>query len=321
MQNTFWLLLVTASILLWSATDILYKIGIVRGEEQHPCLKGTVCIGTVFLVLALACLFTREEPFPILESAMRYWPMTIFGTVYAVINTISLNGYIYNEVTVQSPVQGISGGTSTVLLITVYLLLERADSISKLLTPLRAAGIAVILVSIILLSVSRNREFRKKEECRSKAWMTIGLGTLIFPVLFSLVDSLETIVTGVCLDTTYGGAMPETDGIIIVGTEYAVFAFGCWLYVWWKEKKLFNPFSRKSAPMMLGALADNTGIVCYSFAMAINSISTDALLAAYPILVMIAGRIIMKEKVNSEQYIFLLGIVAGSIMVITDTVF
>ena len=55
--------------------------------------------------------------------------------------------------------------------------------------------------------------------------------------------------------------------------------------------------------------------------MAINSISTDALLAAYPLLVMAAGRVIMKEKLSSEQYIFLFGIAAGSIMVISDTIF
>ena len=54
--------------------------------------------------------------------------------------------------------------------------------------------------------------------------------------------------------------------------------------------------------------------------MAMNSVSTDPLLAAYPVFVMIGGRVIMKEKVSAAEYIFLLGIVAGSIMVIADTV-
>ena len=321
MQNTIWLFLVTAAVLLWSATDILYKIGIYESGEEHVCLKGSVCIGTVFFGLALVFLMIRTESFSIWESALRYWPMTLFGILYAVINTISLKGFLYNEVTVQSPVQGISGGTSTVLLVIVYLVLGRADSVAELLTPMRAAGIAVIMTSMILLSAFRNREFRNRGEYRGKTWMTTGLGTLIFPVLFSLVDALETIVTGICLDTNYGGGMPEEDSIIIVGTEYAVIALGFWLYIWWKEKKPFNPFGRRSAPMMLGALADNIGIGFYSFAMAINSISTDALLAAYPLLVMAAGRVIMKEKLSSEQYVFLFGIAAGSSMVISDTIF
>lgn len=102
--------------------------------------------------------------------------------------------------------------------------------------------------------------------------------------------------------------------------EYAVFALGCWIYIYLKEKKVYNPFTKKSAPRILGALADNVGIVFYSYAMAMNSVSTDPLLAVYPIFVMIGGRILMKEKVSVLQYILLLGIVAGSVMVIAGTV-
>ena len=54
--------------------------------------------------------------------------------------------------------------------------------------------------------------------------------------------------------------------------------------------------------------------------MAINSVSTDPLLAVYPVFVMIGGRIFMKEKVSKAQYIFLLGIIAGSILVVMGTV-
>ncbi len=54
--------------------------------------------------------------------------------------------------------------------------------------------------------------------------------------------------------------------------------------------------------------------------MAFDSVSTDSLLAVYPILVMLGGHVIMKEKLNVVQYIFLLGIVVGSVMVISDAV-
>lgn len=321
MTNPIWLLCVLMAILLWSTTSLLYKVGADGDKENHVCLKFSICVGMVFFVIALVYLITREEKFTIWESAVRYWPMTLFGLVYAVVNTISFNGYVYNEATVESPVEGISGGMSTVLLIIAYLVLGRVDSVSELLSPLRTAGILVILISIILLSTVRNREGREVAWDQKAAWMRRGLGTLIFPVIFAVIDGLETIVTGICLDTTYGFAMPEGDSIIIVGMEYAFFALGCWLYLYWKEKKPYNPFTRRSAPRILGALADNFGIVFYSYAMAINSVSTDPLLAVYPILVMIGGRVIMKEKVSTAQYVFLLGIVAGSIMVVADTVF
>ena len=110
------------------------------------------------------------------------------------------------------------------------------------------------------------------------------------------------------------------DSIIIVGMEYAAFALGFWIYTYQKEKKAYNPFTRHSAPRIFGAVADNIGIVFYAYAMALNSVSTDPLIAVYPVFVMIAGRIFMKEKVSVGQYVFLLGIVAGSVMVVAATV-
>lgn len=52
-----------------------------------------------------------------------------------------------------------------------------------------------------------------------------------------------------------------------------------------------------------------------------NSVSTDPLIAAYPVFVMLGGRFIMKEKLSTPQYLFLFGIIAGSILVVLDTVF
>ena len=162
-----WLLLVVGAILMWSATSLLYKAGAHDGKEEHICLKYSVCVGIVFFVIAAIYLIARDELFSIFESAVRYWPMTAFGIIYAIINTISYKGYVYNEATVESPVEGISGGASTILLIIVYLALGRAQSVTQLLTPLRSAGILVILICVILLSVVRNRANRKN--CRIKS--------------------------------------------------------------------------------------------------------------------------------------------------------
>ena len=320
MQSSIWLMSVIMAILLWASTSLLYKAGISGNKEEHICLKYSICVGIVFFVIALLYLIIRNENYSIFESAIRYWPMTLFGPIYAIVNTISFNGYIYNEATVESPVEGISGGMSTILLIIAYLILGRVDSIFELLTPLRTVGIFLILISIISLSIIRNKDNRNNPQYKNITWMSRGLGTLIFPVLFSIIDAMETIVTGVCLDSTYGFNMPEGDSIIIIGMEYAIFALACWIYVYLKEKKVYNPFTKKSMPRILGALTDNIGIVFYSYAMAINSVSTDPLLAIYPIFVMIGGHIFMKEKVSTTQYIYLIGIILGSILVVIGTI-
>ena len=150
MQNTIWLFFTFMAILLWSATSLFYKAGIYDNKEENICLKYSVCVGIVFFVIAFLHLIIRNESYSIWESAIRYWPMTLFGPIYAIVNTISFNGYIYNEATVESPVEGISGGVSTILLIIVYLLLGRVDSIFEILTPLRTIGILLILLRIMI---------------------------------------------------------------------------------------------------------------------------------------------------------------------------
>lgn len=120
MNTAVWLLFVILAILMWAATSLLYKAGIHGGDEEHITLKYSVCIGIVFFVIAAAYLVIREEEFTIWESAAHYWPMTVFGIVYAIINTISFKGYVYNEASVESPVESISAGTSTILLIMPY---------------------------------------------------------------------------------------------------------------------------------------------------------------------------------------------------------
>lgn len=323
MKNIIWLVCVISTIFLWSTTCLLYKAGVHKKKEEHVCLKYSASVGIVFFIIALAYLIARDEPFTIWESAVRYWPMTLFGIAYAIGNTVSFNGFIYNEVTVESPVEGISGGTSVILLILAYVAMGRVDSILTLLTPLRTIGILVILISVISLAAIRNNDARRKEigaVGQKPNWKYIGLGTLIFPVMYAAVDGLETIVTGLCLDTNYGFSMPEGDSIIIVGMEYAAFALGCYVYVLLKEKKAYNPFEKENAPRIIGALTDNVGIVCYSYAMAINSVSTDPVLAMYPVFVMVGGRMIMKEKVGAKQLLCLISIVAGSVLIVIDAV-
>ena len=85
-----WIIYVIICIVLWGITDVLYKKG-ARKEEKYIPLKFSIVIGLICFLIALVYLITRDEPFTIWESAVRFWPVTIFGIVYAIVNTISFN--------------------------------------------------------------------------------------------------------------------------------------------------------------------------------------------------------------------------------------
>ena len=98
MEKTTWLMLVVMTILLWSSTSLFYKLGAKDVKEKYICLKFSVCIGLVFFVIALAYLMTRNESFPIWESALRFWPVTLFGIVYPILNTVSFKGRTFRMI-------------------------------------------------------------------------------------------------------------------------------------------------------------------------------------------------------------------------------
>jgi drug/metabolite transporter (DMT)-like permease len=51
-----------------------------------------------------------------------------------------------------------------------------------------------------------------------------------------------------------------------------------------------------------------------------HSVSTDPIVATYPILVMPGGRVLMRERLGAAQYALLLGIVSGSILIVAGTI-
>ena len=134
-----WIVYVIICIALWGITDVLYKKG-VRKEEKYIPLKFSIVIGLICFLIALVYLITRDEPFTIWESAVRFWPVTIFGIVYAIVNTISFNGFLYNDASVIAPIENTANGSYVMILVIVYALLGKVSSIWEVITVYKFAS-------------------------------------------------------------------------------------------------------------------------------------------------------------------------------------
>ncbi|MGN0115827.1 MAG: EamA family transporter [Acutalibacteraceae bacterium] len=307
-----WTVLVFACIILWGITSIFYKKG-ANKDDKYIHLKFSVIIGMVFFVIALCYIIIRDEPFSIWESAVRFWPVTAFGIIYAIGNTFTYKGFLYNDASVIAPIENTANGSYVMILIIVYAIIGKVGSIWEILTVYKIIGIACIFLGLLFLGIVQHNEAKaagKTEKFKA------GATALIFPLLFSVMDGLETVVSGVCLDKTLGYAMPEGDSIIIAGMEYAAFALAFWIYVSIKEKRMFNPFTKSTLPFVGGALCDNIAIVFYSYAMAIDSVATDPILAVYPVLTVLFSRIVLKETLSVKQYLCLALLLLGSVIIV-----
>ncbi|MGN1231556.1 MAG: hypothetical protein ACI4TP_06615 [Anaerotignum sp.] len=102
--------------------------------------KFSITIGLIFFLIAVFYLVEREEPFTIFESAVRFWPMTLFGIIYAVINTFTFQGFMYNQASIVAPIENISNGTSVMLLVLAYVALGKADSVWEFSLSIKLPG-------------------------------------------------------------------------------------------------------------------------------------------------------------------------------------
>lgn len=299
-------------ITLWGITGIFYKKG-ANIEDKYIHLKYSIIVGLIFFIIALGYIIVRDEPFSIWESVIRFWPVTLFGIAYAIINTITFKGYLYNDASVNAPIENTANGSYVMILIAVYAMLGRVDSLWEILTVYKIIGILCIFLGLLFLGIVQHSEAKalgKKETFKA------GASALIFPIVFSMMDGLETIVTGVCMDKRLGYAMPEGDAVIIGGMEYALFALGFWIFVSIKEKRVFNPLTKRNLPFIGGAICDNVAIVFYAYAMAIDSVATDPLLAIYPVLTVLLSRIILKERLSVKQYLCVALLLSGSVVIV-----
>lgn len=307
-----WTISVFACIALWGVTSIFYKKGADR-NDPYIHLRFSVITGIVFFVIALRYLLIREEPYSIWESAARFWPFSAFGILYAIGNTVTFKGFLYNDASVVAPIENTANGSCVMMLIVAFALLGRVDSIWELLTPYKIAGIVCIFLGLLFIGILQHNEAKAAGKTET---FQAGATALIYPLLFSMMDGLETVISGVCLDKTFGFAMPEGDSIIIIGMEYAFFALLFWIYISVREKKVYNPFTKISADLFCGALCDNIAIVFYSYAMALDTVATDPILAVYPMITVLLSRIVLKETLSVKQYLCLGLLLAGSVIIV-----
>lgn len=307
-----WILFLVLTISLWSVTSIFYKKG-ANKDDRYIHLKFSIVTGIVFLLIAIIYLIIRDESFSIWKSMIRFWPVTAFGIIYAITNTITFKGYIYNKSSINAPIENTANGSYVILLIILFLVFGRIESIWDVVNGFKIAGIVCIFIGLLMLGIVQHNIAKKEHK---KENFKAGATALIFPIVFSLMDGLETIVSGLCLDSKFGFGMSEGDAIIILGLEYAVIALGLWIFVSIKQKKVYNPICKSNAPLLAGSLCDNVGIVCYAYAMAIDSVSTDPILAVYPVITVLLSKILLHEKLTAKQYICIFIMILGSVMMV-----
>ena len=326
-----WVFLIV-STLAWGIAEIFYKKGSLE-REKYSHLKTTVFVGIFMGIYATVILFTQDidlASFPI--NLVRYLPVAL---CYIVSMTCSYFGVRFIKESISDPIENTSGAIVPVLC-AIFLHEELTDK----------TIIAIIVVVIGILCVGF---FDKngKEDRTKRLGKTLAIWAIAMPFCYMLLDAVGTF-----LDIFYTDSVETT--LLINVTEdnlehtancayeftFFIISMGILIFLKAKGEKLFsiknkgedsvevdangNAVIKKEAFLqkvlsqkwkILAAIFETIGQATYLFALSDGGgIAAVILGAGTVIFSFVFSRIFLKEKLTTIQYVFILLIFTGILM-------
>lgn len=312
-----WFLFSIICILGWGSADLFYKKG-TDETDRYSHLKIAVWVGLVMGAVALVLIPFSESTLDfksIVSNSVKYLPASVG---YIVSMVIGYAGLRYLELSVVSPVQNASGAFSTVAMFVYFSLKGRITDFREEFSALDITGTLFIIAGVIFLAAAEQKKAEKeiknvnnKENKKYK----YGALALAFPLLYCLFDTLGTAADGIILDEESGLGLGEKDVLVLYGLTFFVAGIICFIFIALKTKKPYNPFNFKTEwPKAAAAVAEQFGQIFYVFAMASKPMLASPMVASYCIVSVILSRFILKEKLTVMQYLSIIPVITGIVI-------
>jgi drug/metabolite transporter (DMT)-like permease len=279
----------------WGIADLFYKLG---NKEKYSHLKTGIIVGLVMGIHATIYLIYKNININILDL-FKYLPVSI---LYISSMIIGYKGLRYLELSISSPIQNTSGVITSILLLIFF---------HEVLPIETFVAIFLIFIGIFLLSlieIKTKKEVRneyKKNNTKSKTFFL----TILFPIIYCFLDGLGTFLDGIYLDKL---SLINEDTALIA-YEYTFFIYGFLTYIYLKIKgEKLNILKEKEK--ISAAIFETLGQFFYVFAMSSNSIISSSVIGSYSILSLILSRVFLKEKLSIKQYICILFVIIGIVI-------
>ncbi|MBQ6569069.1 MAG: EamA family transporter [Clostridia bacterium] len=327
-----WFLFALICLLGWGFADLFYKLGSDK-DDRYSHLKIAVWVGIVMGVCALCLLpFTETvksgNPAEFVSSIIKYSPASL---CYIISMIIGYAGLRYIELSIVSPVQNASGALSAILM-SIFFIATASDPLSaisdetgftfsgaqgieKVNNILIAAGIAAIVIGVIMLAVVEQRlSNAEKTLPKSERKYRFGALALLFPISYCLFDTIGTAADGIILDEESGLGFGEIDVLVLYGLTFMLAGIVAWIFLWIKNKKPYNPFAKTEKYKGIAAVCEEFGQIFYVYAMASKPVLAAPMVASYCIVSVILSRIFVKEKLKASQYACVITVILGIVM-------
>ena len=288
-----WFVYSIITLLFWGLADLFYKKG-AKEEDKYSHLKTGIMVGLVMGIHATGYILIKGIDVNLLDL-LKYLPVSFF---YISSMIIGYKGLKYLELSIASPVQNCSGVITSLLLFLIF---------REKLPVLDIIGIGIIAAGIVFLSIVERKD---KKITIKKSKITFSVITIIFPLIYCILDGMGTFLDAIYLDKL----SLITEDAALIAYEYTFFLYGLivFAYLKFKKKERINILEEKDK--LVAAIFETAGQFFYVFAVARNSTIAIPIISMYSVASIVFAHIFLKEKLNKKEYITIIIVLIGIIV-------
>ena len=299
----WWFIPAIIATISWGTADLFYKKGSVP-DDKYSYLKTVIMVGFIMGIHAVYVMLVQGVSYDP-SYMIKYLPVSFF---YITSMAVGYAGLRFLELSISAPVQNSSGAIAGLL---TFIFLGQS------VTRLQFGAIALITVGVVLLGVFEHR-LAEKERLENKEVIDrkykYGAIALLFPLFYAILDSIGTFADAWFFDAyaNLDEATLEMQANLSYEFTWLLVAIVAFIYVVIIKKQPFKLKDQKDRGA--AAIFETIGQFFYVYAISSNAVIVAPMISAYAVVSIILSRIFLKEKLTKGQYMAIVGIIIGIII-------
>jgi len=311
-----WLVYTFISMFITCINDLVEKKCINKDDEKSvPVFMvwlGVFSLLTVALIYVFDLNETKADPFSIIIQN----PGVILSAIASFCTFLFFAfGYKYFNVSYNSTFANQDSLFFIILMFIYYVFTGNRKFINDLLKIKTIIGLVLIIIPTYILSLIATKQSWRVDN--NKISKDVFIKGLIVCGVAAFFDGADSFISSVVIGNNYSDSW---DYILAYTSLECIFSFIIWLVLSIKYSRPFNILAKEYRLGAIPQILEVLGCIIYLFAVEQEPVFSAIIWTIYPVLTLVGGRIIYKEKFTIQQYILLICVIAGSSFMVSASI-